>query len=123
MKLTKDFSKKEFDSKDGANMPATVLVNVRELATNLQVLRDAVQLPIVITSGYRSVSHNKKIGGAEGSKHTLGQAADFKIPGMTAKQVYEVVLKLIQSGKMKKGGLHAYSTWVHYDIRGFNARW
>lgn len=123
MKLTENFEKKEFESKDGAAMPAAVLVQIKELAKNLQVLREKVNKPIVITSGYRSPAHNKAIGGAKESKHILGQAADFKVPGMTPKQVYLIILQLIKEGKMKPGGLHAYSTWVHYDIRGYNARW
>lgn len=123
MKLTKNFEKNEFDSKDGATMPFAVLVQVKELAKNLQVLRDKINKPIVITSGYRSPAHNKAIGGAKASKHMLGQAADFKVPGMTPKQVFDTILRLISEGKMKKGGLHAYSSWVHYDIRGYNARW
>jgi hypothetical protein len=40
MKLTENFSKSEFDSKDGAAMPLEVLQNIKELANNLQVLRD-----------------------------------------------------------------------------------
>ena len=123
MKLTANFNKSEFDSKDGASMPASVLINVKELAKNLQVLRDEVKKPIAITSGYRSPAHNRAIGGASASKHLLGQAADFKIPGMTPKQVFAIITRLIQQGKMKPGGLKAYSTWVHYDIRGYNARW
>lgn len=123
MKLTENFEKKEFESKDGAAMPAAVLAQIQELAKNLQVLREKVKKPIVITSGYRSPAHNKAIGGAKESKHILGQAADFKVPGMTPKQVYLIILQLIKEGKMKPGGLHAYSGWVHYDIRGYNARW
>lgn len=123
MKLTKNFSKAEFDSKDGVAMPTAVLVQIRELARNLQVFRDEVGKPVIITSGYRSPAHNRRIGGASGSKHILGQAADFKVPGMTPNEVYRSIFRLIREGKMKKGGLHAYSSWVHYDIRGYNARW
>lgn len=123
MKLTENFNKSEFDSKDGVVMPAAVLVQIRELARNLQVFRDEVGKPVFITSGYRSPAHNRRIGGAPASKHILGQAADFKVPGMTPNEIYKTILRLIREGKMKKGGLHAYSTWVHYDIRGYNARW
>lgn len=123
MQLTKNFKKSEFESKDGAAMPAVVLARVKVLAANLQVLRNHVGKPIIITSGYRSPAHNKRIGGAPASKHTFGEAADFKIPGMTPREVYLTILELQRQGKMLPGGLHAYSTWVHYDIRGYNARW
>lgn len=123
MKLTKNFTKAEFESKDGSKMPTAVLAKIKELAINLQVLRDEVGKPIVVTSGYRSPAHNKMIGGASASKHVLGQAADFKVSGMTPKQIFDVITRLINKGKMKSGGLKAYSTFVHYDIRGYNARW
>ena len=40
MKLTRNFSLNEFNSKDGAEMPAEVLKNVIELASDLQKIRD-----------------------------------------------------------------------------------
>lgn len=123
MKLTENFNKSEFESKDGATMPPVVLTRIKILAENLQVLRNHVNKSIIITSGYRSPAHNRRVGGAPSSKHVLGEAADFKIPGMTPREVYLTILELQRQGKMLKGGLHAYSTWVHYDIRGYNARW
>jgi hypothetical protein len=56
MKLTKNFSKLEFDSKDGAEMPNEVLENVKKLAGYLQILRDHLDKSIKINSGYRSPS-------------------------------------------------------------------
>jgi len=46
MKLTDNFSKKEFDSKDGAEMPPEVLENIKELALNLQVIRDYFEVQL-----------------------------------------------------------------------------
>ena len=40
MKLTSNFSKSEFDSKDGAEMPDDVLENVKIVAEQLQILID-----------------------------------------------------------------------------------
>jgi uncharacterized protein YcbK (DUF882 family) len=57
------------------------------------------------------------------SKHITGEAADFKIAGMTPKQVAAVIEKLIAAGKMEEGGIGIYSTWVHYDHRNVKARW
>ena len=125
MKLTEHFSKHEFDSKDGAAMPLEVLKNVQELAVNLQVLRYYVGTAIDINSGYRSPKHNrsKSVGGAKNSQHLLGNAADIVVTGKTPKEVKEIIEKLISEGKMKEGGLKAYPTFVHYDIRGTKARW
>ena len=122
MKLTTNFSLPEFNKRN-YNVPTDVLRNLIELAKNLQVLRDEVKKPIKITSGYRPVELNTKVGGASKSRHITGQAADFKIEGYTPKQVAAIIEKLIAAGKMKQGGLGTYSTWVHYDVRGTAARW
>src|SRR5690554_2393899 len=123
MELTKNFSKKEFDSKDGTKMPDNVLVNVAKLACNLQRLRDAIGKPIIINSGYRSESHNAKVGGSPNSQHLLGKAADIRVSGITSGQIANEIEKLILQGEMLQGGLGVYDTFVHYDIRGKKARW
>lgn len=123
MKLTKNFNLREFKCNDGSSTPLDVVRNLEKLATNLQVLRDKVGEPITITSGYRSESHNKKIGGAKNSQHVLGTAADFKVKGMRPNEVYAIIENLIKKGEMMEGGLGLYSNWIHYDIRGTKARW
>lgn len=123
MKLTKNFNRIEFDSRDGARMPKNVLERVKVLATNLQVLRDHIGKPIIINSGYRSPSHNSKIGGVPSSKHVLGEAGDLVVKGMSPKKLAKTIIKLIGEGKMTQGGVGLYNTFVHYDIRGVKARW
>ena len=122
MQLTKNFNLSEFNKHNFA-LNETVLRNIQALANNLQVLRDEVNKPIKITSGYRSPEHNAKVGGVKSSRHITGEAADFKIAGMTPKEVAAVIEKLISAGKMEEGGLGTYSTWVHYDHRNVKARW
>ena len=122
-KLTKNFSLQEFNSKCGRDIPNEILPNIIELAKNLQVLRDEVNKPISITSGYRSPEHNAKVKGAKNSQHIKGTAADIKVRGMTPKEVALVIEGLIEQGKIKEGGIGIYRTWVHYDIRGKKARW
>lgn len=122
-KLTKNFSLQEFNSKCGRDIPNEILPNIIELAKNLQVLRDAVNKPISITSGYRSPEHNARVKGAKNSQHIKGNAADIKVSGMTQKEVALVIEGLIEQGKMKQGGIGIYRSWVHYDIRGKKARW
>jgi uncharacterized protein YcbK (DUF882 family) len=122
-KITNNFSLQEFNSKCGREMPTNVMVNIIELAKNLQVLRDEVKKSIQITSGYRSPEHNAKVKGAKNSQHITGMAADIKVAGMTPKQVAEVIERLIAEKKMKEGGIGIYKTWVHYDIRNTKARW
>ena len=121
--LTKNFALSEFACNSGAPTPQSVIPNLKKLAQNLQVLRDATGKKITINSGYRSVEHNKKIGGKTASQHLLGNAADIVVEGMKPIEVYNKIEELQAQGKMATGGLHAYPTFTHYDTRGLKARW
>ena len=123
MKLTENFSKSEFASKDGATMPTAVLNNVITLAKQLQVIRDYVCAPITINSGYRSPKHNKRVKGSPKSQHLLGKAADIVVKDLEPWQVHLAIDGLIEQGLIMEGGLSLYDTFVHYDIRGTRARW
>ena len=124
MRLSKNFNWSEFESKDGAPMPADVKANIRRLVENLEIIRAALNSPIKITSGYRSPGHNASIpGSAKDSQHVKGTAADFSSPGYTPAQIGATIEKLIAAGKISQGGMGIYPTWVHYDIRGKKARW
>jgi uncharacterized protein YcbK (DUF882 family) len=123
MKISRKFDLSEFACNDGTDVPAEYLPNVISLAKNLQVLRDTLKKPVTINSGYRSPDYNKKIGGASKSQHLLAKAADIRVPGLLAIEVYNVILRLIEQGKMHNGGLGLYDTFVHYDVRATPARW
>ena len=123
MKLTKNFSKSEFNSKDGAEMPFDVLQNVQKLANQLQVIRDYINSSITVNSGYRSPSHNRNVGGQRDSQHLLGKAADIKTTVMMPNELAAVIEQLINDGHILQGGLGIYNTFVHYDIRKTKARW
>lgn len=123
MKFSKYFKKEEFDSKDGAPMPYEVKKNIRELAKNLDVIREYIGKPIHVNSGYRSPDHNIAVGGVTNSFHMIGKASDIHVKGMTTTELKNIIEKLINEGKISQGGLGFYPTWVHYDIRGIKARW
>jgi uncharacterized protein YcbK (DUF882 family) len=122
-KLTKNFSLEEFKCKDGSDFPNAVLINLSNLAKNLQVLRDSLGKSIFITSGYRSVKYNKRIGGVSNSQHLQGKASDLQVEGVSPKELGNLIEKLIKEGKMQQGGIGVYPTFTHYDIRGLKARW
>ena len=130
--MTKNFSKSEFESKCGCEMPQEVYVNVVKVANQLQYLREQIGQPIRINSAYRSPEHNEKIGGAhkiingkrvETSQHVFGKAADIAVKGMPTEILYQHIEDAISNGEMLQGGLGLYDTFVHYDIRGNKARW
>jgi uncharacterized protein YcbK (DUF882 family) len=51
-----------------------------ELLKKLEALRQCLNAPVIITSGYRCESHNREVGGVEKSLHLRGQAADVAVP-------------------------------------------
>ena len=90
--LSQDFRTKEFTESVTARKygidntpPDEAVDNLRRLCHDtLQPLRDALGLPIVITSGFRTKSLNDKLAHAsDRSQHMLGQAADFYVKGHT----------------------------------------
>ena len=122
--FTKHFKVSEFTCKDGTPVPPQYLHNAKKVADNLEVLRAALGgKPIIITSGYRTPEHNKKVGGVGGSAHLTASAADIVVRGIPPAQVAATIEKLIDAGKMQEGGIGIYKTFVHYDIRGTRARW
>lgn len=123
MKLTENFNIEEFYCKDGSHIPPEYMGNVVELAVNLQVLRDKIQCPIHINSGYRSPEYNKKIGGVKSSQHMVAKAADITTRDYSPSELATIIETLIASGKMKEGGVGRYKGFTHYDVRGNKSRW
>lgn len=122
-KLTNNFSLREFRCKDGTDVPEEYMDNVKELAENLQVLREHLGKAIRVISGYRSSKYNRKIDGARRSQHLTASAADVKISGMTPKEIRDVIEQLIKDGLMKQGGIGVYTSFLHYDVRNRKVRW
>lgn len=105
----KYFKVKEFACKDGSQV---VFID-SYLVSILDILRNQVGKPVHITSGYRTPTRNKAVGGAKYSYHTRGMAADIRVNGMTPKEVANKLNKIIPFGC----GIIVYSTWVHIDTR------
>ena len=123
--LTKNFSLSEFNCRDENNTPVPdeLYANVKKLAEQLQVLRDYLGVPIHINSGYRTMAHNKVIGGEKNSYHLKGMAADITVRDLTSSKVNFAIDYLIGEKRMKQGGLGHYVGFTHYDIRRKKARW
>jgi uncharacterized protein YcbK (DUF882 family) len=94
-KLSKNFRLSEFTKSQTASrlgIPNTPtdehLRNIKFLVDNfLQPLRNKINKPLVITSGYRSEQLNHEIGGSETSQHSKGQAVDIECFGMSNKEL------------------------------------
>lgn len=120
-RLSKNFTLEELCYSDTArakgipNIPTTEITkNLGALVQNvLQPLREKLNKPILITSGYRGKLLNKAVGGADNSQHTRGQAVDIQVIGMTPEELYnylkasdivydQLILEITKSAK-----------WVH----------
>ncbi len=90
--------------------------NLRRLCVEvLEPMRKKLGRPLTITSGFRSHAYNAEIGGAPGSQHTQGIAADVALGGDTACLVAAAVASTLQAC----GGIGVYPGrgFVHVDIR------
>ncbi len=123
MQLTKNFATYEFSCKDGTPVPVKYMGNVRQLALNLQVLRDFLGESISINSAYRHQKYNEKIGGKPESMHLTASAADITVKSKTPKQLKVIIEKLIKEEKLWFGGIGLYPGFIHVDIRKSSARW
>jgi len=65
---------------DNSPSPAHRANLQRLVTTLLQPMRDLLGVPILVSSGYRSETLNRKIGGSKTSAHSIGFAADFTAP-------------------------------------------
>ena len=119
--LSKNFSRSEFACK-GTNCCGHSAPIQPELISALQALRNQLNLPLSITSGFRCNRHNDSVGGAARSFHTLGMAADVACPEeMTAEDLAQAAETI---AAFQQGGIGIYPSWVHLDVRTTGkARW
>lgn len=100
MNLTPHFTVQELTRSEIAerrgwnNVPnAQEFDNLKRLALLLEQVRVAVGgKPVMVSSGYRSKQVNDAVGSTDRSQHRLGCAADFRVPGMTPRQVVQACI-------------------------------
>ncbi|MFQ5880754.1 MAG: D-Ala-D-Ala carboxypeptidase family metallohydrolase [Dehalococcoidia bacterium] len=117
---TKHFDWPEFDSGDGQGFSGgkveagQVRESVRRLMWKLEALRKKVgDRRVTITSGFRSISHNRAVGGASKSQHLYGFAADIVVERLSRTQVRDIARTCSFSGvKAYRNTGH-----VHVDSR------
>ena len=113
---------REFACGDGSD---AVLID-QELVIVLQCIREHFGKPLHITSGYRTLTHNKKVGGSPKSQHLYGMAADIQVKDTPPEFVAQYAETLLPN----TGGIGLYPKksgrakgWVHVDVRKAKARW
>ena len=120
VKLSSNFNSTEFDC-HGSGCCSQTIINP-ELVNYLQKIRDHFKAPITITSAYRCLTHNSRVGGATGSRHTKGDAADIVVKGISPREV----AKYAESIGIKGIGLYetaADGYFTHIDTRTTKSFW
>ena len=119
-KLSENFNSSEFDC-HGSGCCSETIVNPK-LVEYVQKIRDHFGKSITVTSGYRCPIHNKRIGGATGSRHSKGDAADIVVSGVAPREV----AKYAESIGIKGIGLYetnADGHFTHVDTRDVKSFW
>jgi uncharacterized protein YcbK (DUF882 family) len=121
--LTKHFSVREFKCHDGTDVPPELVPYAHVLAEQLEIIRAVDNQWINVLSGFRTFDYNKKVGGKKASFHLACMAADIVKHHVRVTELYRQILTLIAQRKIIEGGVGIYDSFVHYDVRGYKARW
>lgn len=90
-----------------------VFANLQRLCVRvLQPLRDALG-PVHVTSGYRPLPLNRRIGSQDGSAHVSGRAADIVVMGYTPLEVARWIERHLRDYDQL---IHEFGQWVHVAI-------
>ncbi len=103
----KYFKLNEFDSPDLPGSGSKMRKSTLDL---LDSTRDLAGVPFVITSGYRTRSYNKKVGGVHSSSHTKGYAVDIRCKN--SKDRYLIITAAINCGFSRIG---VSGNFIHLD--------
>lgn len=114
VELGKHFKVREFACKDGS----PVVFIDEYLVYILDILRNKIGKPVIITSGYRTPERNTKCRGTKYSYHMRGMAADIRVDGMTPKEVANKLNDIVPD----ECGIIVYKSWVHFDVRNSKYR-
>lgn len=122
VQLSKNFNSYEFRCGIGRSCSCSTILIDDKLVEYLQKIRDHFGKPVNITSAYRCASYNKSIGGATGSYHAKGMAADITVDGVAPREV----AKYAESIGVLGIGLYETSKdgyFVHIDTRTTKSFW
>ena len=108
-KVGQHFKVREFACKDGSQV---VFID-DHLVSVLDILRNKLGKPVIITSGYRTPTRNKDVGGARYSYHMRGMAADIRVNEISAKELANELNAIVPD----ECGIIVYKSWVHFDVR------
>ena len=122
MKLSKNFSLSEFTrtshevyQKDNAYFvehPA-IIRNLRSLCNEiLQPIRDELDKPVLINSGFRTKALNSRLSGFHNSQHMYGEAADIRIKSVGLDNAFDIIRQM----PLVWGQLILEPGWIHISL-------
>lgn len=123
-KITDDFYLDEFERSqiatrhgidNSVKFGGIVYTNIRRLCRDvLQPVRDHIGAVINVSSGYRSLKLNRKVGGVDTSQHVSGLAADINAVGKTPMELAREIVHLHDAGEIQFDQLILeFGQWVH----------
>lgn len=128
MNLSPHFTLAEMTVSDTArklrlsNRPSgDALENLKRTAECMEAVRSLLSdVPVIVTSAYRSPRVNEAVGGVPNSDHMLGHAVDFTAPGYGSP--YLVVARIADSKLEFDQVIHEKRKWVHISFAPRNRR-
>lgn len=94
--------------------PPGVVTHLKMVAVALEQVRTLLDVPVFVSSGYRSERVNLAVGGKPNSRHSLGLAADFIAPQYGTP--LEVAQRISASTILFDQLIHEFGSWVHISI-------
>jgi hypothetical protein len=98
------------------NTPTAQIVhNLRRVCQALETVREEMgELPVIVSSGYRSPALNRAVGGSASSRHMIGLAVDFTVPryGPTLRVARAIATCGLQYDQV----IHEFGRWVHLGL-------
>ncbi|WP_420465630.1 D-Ala-D-Ala carboxypeptidase family metallohydrolase [Panacagrimonas sp.] len=83
----------------------------------LEPLRASIGRPIIVTSGFRCVELNRRLGSKDTSDHVAGRAADIKVHGLRPIEVCQRIADLELPYRQL---IHEFGAWTHVSIPADN---
>jgi zinc D-Ala-D-Ala carboxypeptidase len=97
-----------------------IVKSLERLCKNiLEPLRVSLGKPVKVSSGYRCLRVNNKIGGAKHSQHLHGEAADILVLSMS---VEELFIFIRESDLPYDQLIQEFDSWVHLSFGARNRR-
>ena len=99
----------------GQEIPPEYEANLAVLLERLNKFRFMYGKPMIVTSGYRTVEHNKAIGGAKLSRHCVCMACDFADQDGEIKAWVKDNPEVLEICDLYMEDPLACPSWIHLD--------